>query len=74
MDQGKVVEVGSPLDLLRESVADIGENAKKVGGMQTTVLMSGIFRGLVNELGPERRERFISIAEKKKEKLKMQLG
>jgi hypothetical protein len=28
----------------------------------------------VNELGPERRERFISIAEKKKEKLKMQLG
>lgn len=44
MDQGTVVEIGSPLELLSES--------------QPT----GIFRGLVEGLGPERKDAFLSIA------------
>lgn len=59
MDQGRVVEVGPPLELLSE-----GERKEQYG--ESRILVTGIFRGLVNELGSERKERFITIAEKKK--------
>ncbi len=59
MDQGKVVEFGPPLKLL-------GEGEKNENGTdQPNCLITGVFHSLVNELGAERRERFINIAKKK---------
>lgn len=55
MDQGKVVEVGSPLDLLSVQVSSDDESHCNV---------QGIFKGLVDGLGPERKQIFLTAATK----------
>lgn len=51
MQQGKVVETGSPLELLKGDV--------------TAADHVGAFRSFVDELGPERKAAFLDIAEKR---------
>jgi hypothetical protein len=53
MDQGKVAEVGSPLELLAEhdEITSVAMHLRK-----------GIFKSLVEGLGPERKQAFLAIA------------
>ncbi len=57
MDQGRVVEVGSPLELLSIQGEDATVAEKDSQGMSR-----GIFSGLVDGLGAERKQAFIAIA------------
>jgi ABC-type multidrug transport system ATPase subunit len=56
MDQGKVVEVGSPLMLLSDQASLSQDHNHPV---------QGIFKGLVDGLGPERKQNFLKAASKK---------
>ncbi len=58
MESGKVIEVGSPLELLSEDSlnSNDGDNVRD---------RFHAFRDLVHSLGPERRESFLSIATKR---------
>ncbi|RYH22577.1 hypothetical protein EON65_19050 [archaeon] len=51
MQQGKVVETGSPLELLKSK--------------ESSAEQAGVFRSFVDELGPERKAAFLDIAEKR---------
>ncbi len=55
MDQGKVAEVGSPLRLLAEKVEEGNDCAM-------STVNKGIFRGLVEGLGSDRKKAFLEIA------------
>lgn len=59
MDQGKVAEVGSPLELLSRHDDLPSDNRESS--------IRGIFRGLVEGLGPERQRAFLDIAERHKQ-------
>ena len=63
MDQGRVVEVGSPLELLSYK-----PDAVVVDGADGGHHNHGLFSGLVDGLGAERKEAFIAIATKSSEK------
>ncbi len=61
MDQGKVAEIGSPLQLLAEKVEEVDDCAI------STVTNKGIFRGLVEGLGSDRKKAFLEIATRRQE-------
>ena len=61
MDQGRVAEVGSPLELLQATPA----TDQSTDSFHTA--HKGIFRGLVDGLGEERRQEFLNIARKRAE-------